>query len=62
MNILIVARIIASLLTAATGLLAFARPAAAYDFTGLYVPFPGSGVGTFDDVRQPPFFVSKFLV
>ena len=36
MNILIVARIIASLLTAATGLLAFARPAAAYDFTGLY--------------------------
>ena len=35
LNILIIARIIAVLATAATGLLALIKPAAAYEFTGL---------------------------
>jgi hypothetical protein len=35
MNLLIVLKIIASIATAATGLLAFLKPSAAYGFTGL---------------------------
>jgi len=35
MNILLVLKIIAALATAATGLLAFVKPSAAYGFTGL---------------------------
>jgi len=30
-------------------------------FTGWYIPFPCSGVRTFDNIGQSPFFSGKFL-